>query len=239
MTSLGNIEATPLASLTFVNFTMGDVLYVTGNPTNLVGPESQAIMPFESTLTKIYVTGYTFILDALPCCEDPASNIQPSPYSPPVRFLAEEKPSSLFDTGKTPMATLLNIDMHSATIATFTSEFSKELAINLGQCVILDLTTLFGSRQYQHMAPTRPSSVNDDFIRTWTVSSAAKERKMRMFSLMMREKPGRTVTGALFSLTRSLRESKRNDILHICHLLIIGDVLNDVFLGFIMLHGRI
>lgn len=212
MTSLGNIEATPLASLTFVNFTTGDVLYVTGNATNLVGPESQVIMPFQNTLTKIYVTGYTLILDALPCREDPASTIQPSPYSPPIRFLAEEKPSSLFNTGKTPMATLLSIDMHSATIATFTWESSEELVINPGQCVILDFTTLFGSREYQHMAPTRPSSVNDDFIRTWTVSSAAKERKTRMFSLTMREKPGGTVTGALFSLARSLRESKRNDM---------------------------
>jgi hypothetical protein len=128
MSSVGTSKPPP-ASLTFVNFTTGDILYVTGNATNLVGPESQAIMPFQNTLTTVYVTGYTLILNALPCREDPASNIQPNPYSPPIRFLAEEKPPSLFDTSKTLMATLLctaPLSPHSL------GESSKELAINPG-----------------------------------------------------------------------------------------------------------
>jgi hypothetical protein len=66
MTSLGNIEATPLASLTFIDFASGDVLYLTGDAENLVGPDALKLMPFQKTLTTIYVTGYTFVRDALP-----------------------------------------------------------------------------------------------------------------------------------------------------------------------------
>lgn len=45
MTSLGNIEATPLASMSFVDFSTGDILYLTGTARNFVGVEAQKIMP--------------------------------------------------------------------------------------------------------------------------------------------------------------------------------------------------
>lgn len=66
MTSLGNIEATPLASLTFVDFVSGDILYLTGDAENLVGPDALKLMPFQKTLTTVCVTGYTLVRDALP-----------------------------------------------------------------------------------------------------------------------------------------------------------------------------
>jgi hypothetical protein len=66
MTSLGNIEATPLASLTFVDFVSGDILYLTGDAENLVGPAAHDIMPLQKTLTTVFVTGYTLVRDALP-----------------------------------------------------------------------------------------------------------------------------------------------------------------------------
>lgn len=66
MTSLGNIEATPLASLTFVDFVSGDILYLTGDAQNLVGPDALKLMPFQKALTTIYVTGCTLVRNALP-----------------------------------------------------------------------------------------------------------------------------------------------------------------------------
>jgi len=94
MTSLGNVEATPLASLTFVSFKTGDILYLTGNARNLYGAEAQAVMPLQDRLTEIFITGYTFVTNALPAHQDSAFDIQPSPYSPPVKLLAEEDTQS-------------------------------------------------------------------------------------------------------------------------------------------------
>jgi NAD(P)H-flavin reductase len=210
MTSLGNVEATPLASLTFVSFTKGDILYLTGSTQNLYGAEARAIMPFQDTLTKIFVTGYTYVRDALPLRQRAGIEIQPSPYSPPIKLLAAETPqSNIFSKNEEPSALLVHIEIHSPTLATFTWESSAKLSIQPGQAIILNLSTLFGSREYRHMAPGRPSLVNDDFIRTWTVSSSTEhDSDSRLFSLTIREKSGGTVTTALFNIIRKLLEYK-------------------------------
>lgn len=210
MTSLGNVEATPFASLTFISFTTGDILYLTGEARNVYGSEARAIMPFQDLLTEIYVTGYTYVQDALPARLAPGYTDQLSPYSPPVRLLAEEAPDTkLFAKEEQPKARLTRIMTLSPSIAIFEWESSAPLRIDPGQAIILDFSTLFGSRQYQHMAPGKPSLVNDDFIRTWTVSSASPhDSDSRLFSLTMREKPGGVVTGSLFNILRKLTEYK-------------------------------
>lgn len=210
MTSLGNIEATPLASLTFISFTKGDILYLTGSAENLYGAEAQAIMPFQDTLTKVFVTGYIYVRDALPLRQRTGVETQASPYSPPIKLLAAESPqSNIFSKDEEPSALLVRIEIHSPTLATFIWESSTKLSILPGQAVILNLSTLFGSREYRHMAPGRPSLVNDDFIRTWTVSSSVEhDPDSRLFSLTMREKFGGTVTTALFNIVRKLSEYK-------------------------------
>jgi len=56
------------------------------------------------------------------------------------------------------------------------------------------------------MSAARPSLVNDDFIRTWTISSVAMGNlDTNSFALTMREKPGGVVTGALFSILSRVR----------------------------------
>lgn len=210
MTSLGNVEATPLASLTFISFKTGDILYLTGNARNLYGPEAQAIMPMQDRLTEIFITGYTFVTDAFPARQDSAFNIQPSPYSPPIKLLAEEDTqTTLFSLEQQPKALLTRITIHNPTIATFEWESTAPICADPGQAIILDFSTLLGSREYRHMSAGRPSLVNDDFIRTWTISSATKGNlDTNTFSLTMREKPGGIVTGALFSILRKLSEAK-------------------------------
>ncbi|KAJ7122058.1 hypothetical protein C8R43DRAFT_1076565 [Mycena crocata] len=208
MTSLGNIEADPLASLTFVDFVSGDILYLTGDAENLVGPDALKLMPFQKTLTTVYVTGYTFVRDALPVRQREGTIPECSPYSPPIRLLAEEASAvSLFDQSEA-TALLAKIDLHSPTIATFTWDSSVDLQIMPGQAIIMDMSPLVGVPGYRHMAPGKPTSVNDDSIRTWTVSSSSHPSSTRSFSLTMREKPGGAVTGPLFAIARKLAELK-------------------------------
>lgn len=203
MTSLGNIEATPLASLTFISFSDGSILYVTGVASNLIGAAAQRVMPLhaQNALTTIHVTGFSLVADALPVRQRLGSTPISSPYSPPVRFLAEEPGVTMRMDGTTVL--LVKVEMHSPTIATFSWASSQRLDILPGQAAILDFTPLLGARGYQHMAPFEPTSVNDDRIRTWTVSSNSDNGT---FSLTMREKPGGAVTGALFNIARRLQD---------------------------------
>lgn len=206
LTSLGNIEATPLASLTFVGFSTGDVLYLTGEAHTLVGPEAQALMPRQNVVTTVRVTGYTFVRSALPVRERPGSEVERSPYSPPIRLLAEEDSATSKIDGELP-TTLIGIELHSNDLATFTWEASTPVHILPGQTAVLDFTDLLGTTQYSHMAAWKPSSINDDRIRTWTVSSShLSPNGTAQFSLTMREKPGGAVTGALFNIARRLAE---------------------------------
>ena len=208
MTSLGNIEATPFAGLTFVNFKTGDILYLTGDARTLVGPEAYAVMPLQNVLTLVYATGYVFVRDALPVRQRPGTEPTRSPYSPPIRLLAEETAdgsSTFFDQDA--IVTLTRIQLHSQDLATFVWETARPISIEPGQSAILDFSDLVGARQYAHMAPTNPASVNDDRVRTWTVSSADfSPEGARTIELTMREKPGGLITGALFTIARRLAQ---------------------------------
>ncbi|KAF7440228.1 hypothetical protein PC9H_000572 [Pleurotus ostreatus] len=208
MTSLGNIEVTPLASLTFVSFTRGDILYLTGEAQTLVGPAAHKVMPFHNALTTVRTTGYIFVADALPVRQRPGTTVVPSPYSPPVRLLAEEASlTSYFQgNGKDVTAILQSIKILSPSLATFTFTTSEDIYFKAGQAAILDFTPFIGEEEYHHMASGKPSSVNDDRIRTWTISSPSPDTPTRLFELTMREKAGGAVTGALFSVARKLAD---------------------------------
>ncbi|KAF5360182.1 hypothetical protein D9758_011331 [Tetrapyrgos nigripes] len=225
LTSLGNIEASPLASLTFVSFTTGSILYITGEAHNHVGEDAKRIMPFHNgTLSAVKTTGYTFVEDALPVRLAPGSSENPSPYSPPISYLADEpqsKGTKLFNNSDSERTTahLSRIQLHSPSIATFTWETSRPIEIEPGQAIIMDFSTLLGQKQYQHMANHNPKSVNDDRIRTWTVSSSSSWRSLassephsssspQSYTLTMREQPGGLVTGALFSISRRIAETR-------------------------------
>lgn len=210
MTSLGNIEVTHLASLTFVSFSTGAILYLTGDADNHVGPDAQKIMPRQNALTSIFVTGYALVNQALPFRQRLYSNVERSPYSPPVRLLASEQLRK-GHTSSDASAILTRIQIHHPTIATFTWKPSQKLAIKPGQAVVMDFTSLIGQVPYQHMAASNPVSVNDDRIRTWTVSGVRDESEASHsdeFSVTLRAKQGGAVTGAMFTIARRLQELK-------------------------------
>ncbi|KAJ7049914.1 hypothetical protein C8F01DRAFT_1180916 [Mycena amicta] len=233
MTSFGNIEATSLASLTFIDFVTGDILYLTGDAENLVGEQALELMPFQKALTTVYVTGYTLVRDALPVRQ--RAGAERSPYSPPIRLLAAESSHSIFlNQTAYPTALLTRIDIHSPTIATFTWSSSIELRVLPGQAIIMDMAPLVGIPAYRHMAPGKPTSVNDDSVRTWTISSifgrraapAATAHTTTEYSLTLREKRGGAVTGALFAITRKLKEL-RVGIVGVAGEFVLPDVTED------------
>jgi ferredoxin-NADP reductase len=205
MQSLGNVEVTPLASLTFFDFVSGDILYITGNAKNVVGPDVQAIMPLANIVTTVEITGFVFAMNSLAVRQKPESTVDRSPYSPPVRFLAEEKePSeiSLEDVN----VSLKRIKVHTPSVATFTFTSSKPISIKPGQHAIIDLTAFAGKEPYRHMAHEGfEASLNDDCTRTWTVSSSHSSIT-QTFELTIKENKYGAITGRLFSLARALSE---------------------------------
>jgi NAD(P)H-flavin reductase len=223
MTSLGNVEVTHLAGLTMFDFVSGAVLYITGDADNLIGPPSLELMPRQASLTTIAVTGYTFVRDALPFRQAPGSTVERSPYTPPIRLLAEE-PAGLraVETERAVLARLTRIDIHSDDLASFRFELpddAEPIIMKPSQAIALDLMALLGPVQYSHMMDQAPTALNDDRVRTWTIAGAAvwagveydsgdKAGGTRVFTLTIRRKPGGAVTGALFSIAHKLRENK-------------------------------
>lgn len=159
-----------LAALTFPNFITGDVLYVTGEAENLYGKAAANIMPRTNLVTRVKVTGYTFVEGGLNLV---STESHPSPYNPPLKLLTSE----LSKYGKIPPDThqeihLVQAEKESSTISTFTFQLpdGKTVRYIPGQHAILDFSAE-NSTGYRHMADEAPQSLNDDFIRSWTISS--------------------------------------------------------------------
>jgi NAD(P)H-flavin reductase len=204
LSSLGNIESSGLAGLTMVSFTTGDVLYLTGIAENHVGPAASKIMTRHSSLTTVKVTGYTLMRDALPVRQQSGTSVERSPYSPKVKYLVDETGS---ETGNVEghKAHLQEAVQLSSDLAVFkfkvnTNPGTPGLKIRPGQAIVLDFMDWIGPPRYRHMADSAPESINDDRVRTWTVSSAHEGQNATWFELTMRKMPGGTVTGALFNI---------------------------------------
>lgn len=159
-----------MAGLTFPNFTTGDILYVTGEAENLYGEEADKVMPRSTLVTRIRVTGYTYVQGGLNLV---ATESHPSPYNPLIKYLTSE----LHKFGKTAQDTrrdisLVNAKRETNDITTFTFELHGDEAVRIipGQHAILDFSAE-NTHTYQHMADDTPQSLNDDFVRSWTISS--------------------------------------------------------------------
>ena len=127
-------------------------------------------MPRSSLVTRIRVTGYTYVQGGLNLV---ATESHPSPYNPPIKYLTSE----LHKFGKTAQDTRRDISLVEAKretrdITTFTFKLQDCEAVRIipGQHAILDFSAE-NTHTYQHMADDAPQSLNDDFIRSWTISS--------------------------------------------------------------------
>ncbi|ETS78205.1 hypothetical protein PFICI_10267 [Pestalotiopsis fici W106-1] len=185
--TLGNLQKDPVAGIVVPDFQTGNVLYLTGRTTTLFGDKAAAYLPRTKLAVKIEIDEARFVQDGLPFRGDV---IDYSPYNPPVRrLLTEQDPVGAGDAGSDAMATatLKSRDLITPTIARFVfklhmnsaapsngtsgiKEEGKQQWWLPGQHVTLD----FGpelDRGWSHMNDGDPQSLNDDFVRTFTVSA--------------------------------------------------------------------
>lgn len=204
MNSLGNIFVTPLAGLVFPSFTDGSVLYVTGSARTLFGSAAQALMPGSNVVTTIYATGFVFVEDALPLRQNDNS-IEPSPYCPPVRYLAEETPPTV-SYGDIALS-LIRAQIHDATLVTYTLESNHAVDIKPSQYVVLDLSHFLRIRSHQLLEwDESERTENDDCVRTWTVSHNPTPQTPYTFSITVRTISGGLITPILYAITSKAAE---------------------------------
>lgn len=169
--SLGNIQTDHVAGLVFPCFATGDMLHVTGIAENLFDDEAERLMPRVTLLTRIKVTGHVHIRAALNLQLHAPEQL--SPYNPSVRCLASEleQMGKVTKSARIP-ATLIDIKRLTRSISKFTFRLDEDVVVKPGQFAIFDFGHLMG-RAYRHMNDARPKSINDDYLRTWTISSSA------------------------------------------------------------------
>jgi ferredoxin-NADP reductase len=170
--SLGNLQVTPKAGLVFLNFATGDVLYVTGETKTLVGKEAEDLLLHTNLAVEIRVLAVFHIKQGLAFRGQAGPS---SPYNPPVRYLRGEKgstePTNL-QSGLT--ATLVGKTKITPSISRFRFQFdspSRDQQWRSGQWVALSFKEEL-DMGYSHMRDEDPKSLNDDYLRTFTVSSA-------------------------------------------------------------------
>lgn len=172
----------PLAGLVIPDFETGDVLYVTGSTSILIGEEASSLITRSNLAVKLTVTASRLVRSGLPFR---ASLIDYSPYNPPVRYLTSEKPPDISEIASL-SASLIKREPLTPTVSRFTFRLSGNATWQAGQHVTLD----FGpelEHGYAHMNDGDPQSLNDDYVRTFTVSSVPNKGKEQDLQITARK----------------------------------------------------
>ncbi|MEV5966566.1 pyridoxamine 5'-phosphate oxidase family protein [Kribbella sp. NPDC051952] len=189
--TLGNLQTDPAVGITFPDFETGDVLYLTGRAEVLIGAEATAVLPHSKVAVKVTVEAARFVSDGLPFR---GRLLDPSPYNPPVRRLAKEiggtdDLSEGVDgrSGGIAIATLVRSSRITPTVSrhifrlspdpSSPQEFSRLAPWRPGQHVTLDFSAQL-DQGWSHMRDHDPTSLNDDYIRSFTISSAPVRRSL-------------------------------------------------------------
>ncbi|KIV83250.1 hypothetical protein PV11_05295 [Exophiala sideris] len=176
--TLGNLETTPRAGLCIPDFETGDVLYVTGDTETLVGAEASHVIAKSNLAVRLTVTAARLVENGLPFRGILMNDVSQgrSPYNPRVRYLASERRDA-FDKepGDKPPTTaqLIRKTRLTPTITRYRFALSDPAVFGPwkpGQYVAMDLADEL-DMGYSHMRDDDPTSINDDYIRTFTVSS--------------------------------------------------------------------
>ncbi|MDW3182592.1 pyridoxamine 5'-phosphate oxidase family protein [Roseobacter sp.] len=212
--SLGNIETDPEVGLVFPDFTTGHILYVTGKAENLLDDEAQALMPRVSLLTRIKVTGAVFVKDGLNLRLMSEEHF--SPYNPPVKPLRQELEQMghalvAHETATPITASLVSAKPLSDSITTFNFDLSQPINTPLpGGFGVFDFSGLLETG-YSHMNEANPQLINEDFVRTWTLSNApsfAADRNAfaaaHQVSVTVKRKPGGLMSNVLHNNAQKL-----------------------------------
>ncbi|MCJ1387556.1 hypothetical protein MMC18_000399 [Xylographa bjoerkii] len=170
--TLGNLQLSPKAGLVFPNFDNGDVLYITATTEIIAGKDAAAVIPRSNLIVKVLVQEARFVQSGL---SFRGLSGERSPYNPSVRCLATEGGAAI-PQGKetvTVNVKLLKREALTPTIARFRFGISDPNAAGRwtdGQYVALSFENEL-SVGYSHMRDDDPRSLNDDYTRTFTISS--------------------------------------------------------------------
>ena len=168
--TLGNLKTTPRAGLVFPDFETGDVLYLTGTTEILAGQDAADLIGRTNLAVKIKVKAYKFVKSGMAFR---AEEGEFSPYNPAVRYLRNEDKLQMGEAMSTAKATLVNRVIITPTIGRFRFQIEGQdsrSSWKAGQWVALDFSDDL-DLGYSHMREDDPKSLNDDWIRTFTVSS--------------------------------------------------------------------
>ncbi|KAK1450894.1 oxidoreductase FAD-binding domain-containing protein [Colletotrichum cuscutae] len=208
--TLGNLKLNPLVGIAIPDFETSDVLYVsitqflpsltwnledyeantwrsaklTGSASILVGQDAAAYLPRTKLAVKITVSAAVFVQSGLPFSGTP---LEPSPYNPPVRPLFSEQQHVLgSSTESTRTAALLRREIITPTIARFVFGLEPAAQWEAGQYVTFDFAEELDVG-WSHMRDDEPQSLNDDYVRTFTVSSPPGDKGGKEFEITARK----------------------------------------------------
>lgn len=171
--TLGNLRTTPKAGLVFPDFDTGDVLYITGTTEILTGEDATRLLPHTNLAVKIRISAAIFVAKGL---SFRGIKGESSPYNPPVRYLTTEQRHDLSQPSDTRLtAKLVAKQKLTPSIARFRFSISSPPKANpiswkAGQYVALSFADELDIG-YSHMREDDPKSLNDDYLRTFTISS--------------------------------------------------------------------
>ncbi|KAF1850304.1 oxidoreductase-like protein [Cucurbitaria berberidis CBS 394.84] len=195
--SLGNLLMNPKIGVTFPDYETGNILYITGTTEILVGADAASLLPGSNLAVRISIEEARFVEAGLPFR---GVRKTPSPYNPLVRTLASEgniKAAFSAPGSERQTARLVKKEAIGESVARFTFSVSGGIDYQAGQWIALDFKEELDIG-YEHMRNDDPTSLNDDFVRTFTISSFPKLQggKEKDFEMTIR-KVG-PVTGYLF-----------------------------------------
>ncbi|CZS95453.1 related to oxidoreductase, FAD-binding [Rhynchosporium graminicola] len=175
--SLGNLKMNPLIGMTVPDFDTGDVLYLTGKTEILIGKEADSVLLRSKLAVKITITSARFVEKGL---KFKGVHEERSPYNPSVRYAANEKIAQASVTEDIlNYATLLKVTPITPSISRFRFKIDESSAIPTwkpGQYATLTFEEYL-DQGYSHRRDEDPQSLNDDFLRTFTVSSPPSASK--------------------------------------------------------------
>ena len=181
--TLGNLLTTPRAGLCIPDFETGDVLYLTGCTEILIGNDAHAVIPKSKLAVRLHISEARFVESGLPfrgvgtrSLDRMGTETGASPYNPKVWYLKSEKSEPLPGgdaDGSEVGAVMIQSTKLSPTINRYRFALEKNEAFppwKPGQYVALSFTHEL-DMGYSHMRDDDPVSLNDDYLRTFTVSS--------------------------------------------------------------------
>jgi ferredoxin-NADP reductase len=186
--SLGNLRLNPAIGLTFPDYETGNVLYTTGKASILVGADAARLLPGSNLAVLITLDEVRFVGQGLPFRGAKKDECYESPYNPAVRRLATEGnvKTSLVAPTKSRVARLTKKTLITPSLARFTFTVDGGIQYQPGQWIALDFKSDLDIG-YSHMRNDDPRSLNDDFVRTFTISSVpSSEGKDSEFDMTIR-----------------------------------------------------